>query len=94
LADLASLDVIVSGRVQGVSFRYFVQKEAAELGLVGFVRNLPQEDQLQVSAQGDRLKLEMLLARLRVGPPTAAVGRVEAKWGQYTGEHRAFQIRF
>lgn len=67
---------IVSGRVQGVGFRYHTQKKATSLGLVGWVRNL-SEGTVEVEAEGDEEPLNDFLDWCRRGPPAASVTNVE-----------------
>lgn len=65
----------MSGRVQGVGFRYFVQDRALELGLRGWVRNLP-DGSVEAAAAGPPEALDRLEARLRQGPARARVDRM------------------
>ena len=65
----------VSGRVQGVGFRYFVQRKAAEIGLAGWVRNRP-DGTVEAEAAGDAPQLEAFEAALRAGPTLARVSHV------------------
>ena len=67
---------IVSGRVQGVGFRWFVMREAARLDLAGYVRNLP-DGTVEVVAQGAVSALVSLESALRHGPPAARVDGVD-----------------
>ena len=67
---------IVRGRVQGVGFRAFVAREARQLGLGGYARNLP-DGSVEVVASGHPLQLDLLAARLRAGPPLSRVDVVE-----------------
>ena len=67
---------VVHGRVQGVGFRWFVARQAARLGVVGFARNL-DDGSVEVVAQGDGSALESLAESLRRGPSMARVSRVE-----------------
>ena len=83
----------VRGFVQGVGFRYFVQREAMRLGLRGFTRNL-YNGNVEVVAQGSRAALELLLARLRYGPSSADVEDVQATWSQPTEHFSGFNIRY
>ncbi|HLJ61860.1 MAG TPA: acylphosphatase [bacterium] len=69
----------VSGRVQGVGFRYFTQHAARRLGLDGYVRNLP-DGRVEVFAEGGRRALESLVSTLRQGPAGAWVRDVQAEW--------------
>jgi len=66
----------VHGRVQGVGFRYFVERAAAELGLKGYTRNL-DDGRVEVYAIGPATKLTSLGQRLSVGPRFADVRGVE-----------------
>ena len=84
MAD-ARLEAFVSGEVQMVGFRMFVQRHARQLGLRGFVRNLP-DGRVEVGAEGERANLERLLSLLRQGPPAAVVQRVECQWTEPRGE--------
>jgi acylphosphatase len=83
----------VTGRVQGVGFRYFVQGEAARHGVQGYVRNLPEGRQVEVVAEGDRAHLEQLLTTLKQGPPGAHVENVRISWSPGTGQFSGFSIR-
>ena len=94
MADLASVRVIVYGDVQGVFFRAFASRRARELGLTGYVRNLPGREAVEVQAEGERKQLEKLIGYLKLGPPTARVGKVVTKWSEYTGNYSGFSIRY
>lgn len=89
----ARLAGIVTGAVQGVNFRWFTQRRAAELGLVGYVRNRPDRS-VEFVAEGARVALERLLDLVRVGPSSAVVENVDAQWSTPTGEFHRFEIRF
>ncbi len=91
--DLASVKVKVYGRVQGVLFRAFVAEQASELGLTGYVRNLPWRA-VEVLAEGKRGQLEKLIGYLKVGPPGARVEKVVTNWSEYTGSYTGFRIRY
>jgi acylphosphatase len=67
-----TLHVRVTGRVQGVGFRWFVREKARRLGLAGWVRNLP-DGSVEVIASGDAGQLELLRGQLRRGPNGASV---------------------
>jgi len=94
MTDLASLRATVYGRVQGVFFRAFTSRCASELGLTGYVRNLPGGKAVEVQAEGERNKLERLIDHLKVGPPEARVERVENNWSGYSGDYSDFGIRY
>ena len=71
-----TLHVRISGRVQGVGFRWFVREEARRLGLSGWVANLAT-GQVEVRAGGESSSLERLRRALQVGPSGAAVERLD-----------------
>jgi acylphosphatase len=79
------LHVFVSGRVQGVFFRAHTQERAQSLGLVGWVRNLP-DGRVEVAAEGNVEKLKALLEWLREGSPASRVERVDETWKSTSGE--------
>ncbi len=81
----------MSGQVQGVWYRAFTQDAATELGLSGWVRNLP-DGRVQAEVEGPQARVEELLSRLRVGPPRAVVVDVLVTWKRATGEARGFTI--
>ena len=67
---------LVRGRVQGVGFRWFVEREAHVLGIAGWVRN-NADGSVEVLAMGSREQLMGLRSRLRQGPRAARVDHVE-----------------
>jgi acylphosphatase len=89
-AQKARLEARVTGRVQGVGYRWFVQAEAERLNLGGSVRNLP-DGAVAVEAEGPRPKLLDLVTKLRQGPPAARVERVDIAWLHPHGQTK-FQI--
>lgn len=93
MADSAALQAVVYGRVQGVFFRDFVSRRAAELGLTGYVRNLSGGG-VEVQAEGERKQLEELIGYLKVGPPAARVEKVATNWSEYTGGYTGFRVRY
>ncbi len=94
MAGSANLRAIVHGRVQGVFFRESTRRRAEELGLVGYVRNLPERTAVEVVAEGEKTQLNELLEFLRVGPPAAKVESVETHWSSYTGKHTRFETKY
>jgi acylphosphatase len=85
------LRAFVRGDVQGVAFRWFVQREASGLGLRGWVRNR-MDGRVEVLAEGDRPALEGLTRLLSRGPRMARVDGVDSEWGTATGEFSGFRI--
>ena len=90
---LVRLHALVYGRVQGVNFRFYTQKEAAALQVTGWVANRP-EGSVEVMAEGEEAALKKLLAFLNRGPSSARVERVETDWTEGTGEFDRFRVRY
>ena len=93
MAALASVRAVVYGLVQGVYFRAFILRHAEELGLAGYVRNLPDGSSVMVEAERERGSLQRLIAELHRGPRGADVKRVEASWQEYQGSFTSFGIQ-
>ncbi|HLD05508.1 MAG TPA: acylphosphatase [Candidatus Nanoarchaeia archaeon] len=70
------LHIYISGKVQGVSFRYYLMKEAQRLGILGWVKNL-EDGRMEVIAQSKSEALQEFLRHCRKGPPYAEVERVD-----------------
>jgi acylphosphatase len=82
---------VVRGRVQGVGFRWFVEREAHILGIAGWVRNNP-DGGVEVLAQGTRDQLSGLHSRLREGPRAARVDAVEESEAKPARNITSFRI--
>lgn len=82
---------VVRGRVQGVGFRWFVEREAHILGIAGWVRN-NHDGSVEVLAQGTGHQLSGLHSRLREGPRAARVDNVEVSETQPVSGLSAFRI--
>lgn len=85
--------MVVSGRVQGVGFRYFTRGAANELGLVGWVRNLPSGE-VEVRAAGAKEILEAFGRRIRQGPPGSRVDGVSESELTATEPWSGFRITY
>ena len=82
---------LVRGRVQGVGFRWFVEREAHILGIAGWVRN-NHDGSVEVLAQGTRDQLSGLHSRLREGPRAARVDAVEVSEASPSAGLSSFRI--
>jgi acylphosphatase len=88
---VAARRFIVRGRVQGVGFRWFVEREAHILGIAGWVRN-NHDGSVEILAQGTRDQLIGLRSRLREGPRAARVDNVEEAESQPAAGLSSFRI--
>jgi acylphosphatase len=82
---------VVSGRVQGVGFRFFAQDAAGCEAIAGLVRNLP-DGRVEVIAEGDDLSLTRFERALWRGPSLARVERVEVDAIPVTGRYLGFVV--
>jgi acylphosphatase len=87
---MQAVRVVVSGRVQGVGFRAWVVREAAELGVTGRVWNRP-DGGVEAEAVGPGEALERFVAALRQGPRLARVEQVVEQWFECREVPRGFQ---
>ncbi|RJX15458.1 acylphosphatase [Candidatus Bathyarchaeota archaeon] len=83
--------VYVSGRVQGVFFRYETRKEAVKRNVKGWVRNLP-DGRVEAVFEGEKEDVEKLIDFCHKGPPLAKVEKVEVFWEKYKGEFKDFKL--
>ncbi len=87
------VNVIVSGIVQGVNFRRHTQITARQLGVNGWVRNLP-DGRVEACFAGDTLAVDSLLDRCRSGPPAARVDSIDVREEPFSSEFNDFLIRY
>ncbi len=73
---MKTVHIIVTGRVQGVGFRYFTVRCANDLGVCGWVRNLP-DGRVETVIQGPDGKIEEMIGRIKQGPGSANVSGME-----------------
>lgn len=82
---------LISGRVQGVAFRYYARDEAERLGVAGWVRNL-RDGRVELLAEGDAASVDALIGWCRRGPPSARVEAVDVRIEEPVGETGPFRI--
>jgi len=83
---------LIEGRVQGVNFRAYTEREARALGLQGWVRNMP-DGPVEIVARGERQALQALERWLWLGSPTANVRAVTTRsWLEPVGA--GFEVRW
>lgn len=88
----AHLAAVVSGRVQGVGYRFFVRRRAQRLGRSGWVLNR-LDGTVALEAEGQRDALEELALSLQQGPDDAVVQDVQIAWSQEQGWVHEFEVR-
>jgi acylphosphatase len=85
--------LLISGRVQGVYYRASTVDRARQLGLGGYARNLP-DGRVEVVAEGDAQRVQLLIDWCHEGPPAARVGWVEVSELKTTGSVDRFDVRY
>ena len=87
------LYVLITGKVQGVGFRNFTQRNARRLGVRGYAKNLPN-GKVEVVAEGDTAQLDALLTELKQGPRYSRVDSLDVEKRAFTGDYETFGIRY
>ena len=87
------IHAFISGIVQGVFFRSETRKVAKNLGIKGWVRNLP-DGRVEVVAEGEKDKIDNFMEFLKKGPPVSRVDNVDVKIEDYKDEFEDFDIRY
>ena len=81
------------GRVQGVSFRYYVLKRSTDLGLRGYVRNL-HDGRVEILAQGTQEGVQKLVDYVRNSPGLSYVVKLDINWEEPLNGLSSFRIEF
>lgn len=82
----------ITGRVQGVGFRFFTEERAQREGLHGWVRNLPNGG-VEIMAEGDAEALDRFERQVRHGPPGARIEQIEVDHIAPSGNATGFSVR-
>jgi len=90
-SEAQQLHALISGRVQGVGFRYFVKQSVGEKPITGWVRNL-FDGRVEVLAEGGKEDLNYLLRKLNEGPGVGYVEDIREHWGTASGQFDDFQV--
>jgi acylphosphatase len=91
--SIQAVRMVLGGRVQGVGFRYFTRRAAERLGLVGWVKNLPDGD-VEVQVAGPAARLAAFRDELRQGPPGSRVDQLAESELAAPGAWTQFEIAF
>ncbi len=83
--------ILASGRVQGVYYRQFALKNAAELGVTGWVKNL-RNGKVEAVAEGDSEAVDKFIAWCKKGPASARVDHLEVQEEEYKDEFENFRV--
>ena len=86
------LHVWVKGRVQAVGFRAFVQQNAVQIGVTGWVRNVGY-DTVEAVAEGTKEQIDGFLRMVKRGPMGSRVDEAREEWEQVRGEFDSFRVK-
>jgi len=89
--DNLTVNMKITGKVQGVGFRYYVLRQAQELGIRGWVSNKPNGD-VEALAQGEKTDLEQFIFKVKEGPSFSRVEDVSLNWLNETEQYFGFEI--
>ena len=92
-SDNLRAHVIIQGLVQGVFFRASARDKAIQLGVRGWVRNLP-DGGVEAVFEGEKKKVEEIVGWCYKGPTGARVIKVDLVWEPYKGDLKQFDVRY
>lgn len=90
---MQNLEIVISGRVQGVGFRYFAKQKAELYEIHGYVKNIGSR-KVKVLALGESGNMEHFVQALKLGPAYAHIESVSTSPVQHTKEYNEFKISY
>jgi len=93
IIQMLQIEILVSGRVQGVNFRNYVYRKALQLSLNGYVRNL-YDGRVEILAQGERDDIEALIDFVRSSPGLSFVTDLDINWREPSKKFDNFRISY
>ncbi|MDZ7672368.1 MAG: acylphosphatase [Halanaerobiales bacterium] len=91
--DKVRKHIFISGRVQGVGFRAFTRKNAQQLGVNGWVKNI-YDGRVEAVLEGDNSTVKQLESKLKKGPRFANIDNIEVQNETYEGDFSSFSIKY
>jgi acylphosphatase len=92
-SELLRIHIWVTGRVQGVGFRSFVQQSGVHFDLTGWVRNVGY-DMVETVAEGSCDRLEKFAQAVKTGPRAGRVDETRVEWESANGEFQNFGVKY
>ena len=89
--QFSSVKLIVSGRVQGVGFRYFIAKIASGMDLTGYAKNL-FTGEVEIAAEGRKEFLDVLIEKAKEGPGNSRVITCKVEWLDFNKKYDKFEV--
>ena len=91
LEDTLTVNMKITGKVQGVGFRYFVLRQAQKLGINGWVSN-KSNGNVEAFAQGEKADLERFISKVKEGPSFSRVEDVSLNWVNEADQYFGFEL--
>ena len=91
LEETLTVNMRITGKVQGVGFRYFVLRQAREHGIYGWVHNLPTGD-VEALKQGAKEDVDQFIVKVKVGTSFSRVDEVNLEWLNEAEQYFGFEI--
>ncbi len=91
--NVDQLHIVVSGKVQGVGFRYYTQMRAAQYGVTGWVKNM-EDGSVEIIAVGQPEDLQLFIESVREGNPFSKVNNMEIHTREKTDPYPSFKIKY
>ncbi len=85
--------IFIEGRVQGVGFRYFIQTNAGEMGINGWVKNL-SDGRVEAVFEGPKEKVMNMVERCKRGPGASRVENINLKWDEIDKTLQSFNVKY
>jgi len=90
---LLQLQIVVSGKVQGVGYRYFAQMKAVQFGITGWAKNR-SDGTVEMVITGTKENLDLFIEEIRRGNPFSTVDQIEIHEVQRTEKYSSFTIKY
>jgi acylphosphatase len=90
---LLQLQIVVSGKVQGVGYRYFAQMKAVQFGITGWVKNR-SDGAVEMVTTGTKENLDLFIEEIRRGNPFSTVDQIEIKEISIGEKYQSFTIKY
>jgi acylphosphatase len=91
--NIKTYDVLISGRVQGVGFRYFTVSRAENYGVKGYVKNTP-EGKVQIICQGEQDELDSFISAVKKGPSFSVITDIRIEEAPEEKKYNTFEIKY
>ena len=89
----SAVHLIVSGKVQGVGFRWFVVKTGRSFALIGYAKNLP-EGNVEIHAEGNKMDIQRFVGKVKQGSPSSRVDHIEIMWINPSNRFKDFAVKY